>query len=245
MRKKRANDFIERYRLVAHRGLHDGNEQIPENSLPAFARAVEKGRPIEFDVHITADNKLVVFHDEQLRRMTGVPGIIEEWRLADLRQLRLAGTDCRIPTLDELLELVDGKVPLLLEIKNYNSANVGRLEKRLIARLEKYPGEVIIESFNPEVLVWLHRHAPKYIRGQLGNYVDENKGFTFYSEHLMFNPLAKPDFIAFDVHKIDHRLRETCRKKHIPLFGWTIRTEDDLKRGRQLCDGLIYEKIDL
>ena len=245
MRKTRNTGYMEQYRLVAHRGLHDGNRTIPENSLPAFARAVEKGRAIELDVHLTADNQLVVFHDEQLKRMTGVPGVVEQWRLSDLRQLRLMGTEYGIPTLDEALDLVAGRVPLLLEIKNFITANVGRLEKRLIARLDRYPGQVILESFNPEVLVWLHRRAPRYIRGQLGNYLDENKGFSFYSGHLMFNPLAKPDFIAFDVHKIDYRLRQACKKRGVPLFGWTVRTEEDLKRARQLCDGVIYELLDL
>ncbi|MBR5390220.1 MAG: glycerophosphodiester phosphodiesterase [Clostridia bacterium] len=245
MAGKRGRDFAEHYRLVAHRGLHEERAGIPENSLPAFRRAVEAGKAIEFDVHVTADNKLVVFHDEQLQRMTGVPGNIEEWSLADLRKLRLQKTEYGIPTLDEVLELVDGRVPLLIEIKNYKAANVGRLESRLKERLVRYTGEFILESFNPEVLVWLHRHAPQFIRGQLGNLSDENKGFQFYSSHLMFNPLTKPDFIAFQASKIGYRLRMTCKKKKIPLFGWTIRTEEELARARRLCDGVIYEHLEL
>lgn len=237
--------FAEKYRYVAHRGLHNREIGIPENSLPAFARAVEAGKPIELDVHVTADDKLVVFHDEQLKRMTGVPGTLEEWRLSDLRQLRLLDTDCRIPTLDEVLELVDGKVPMLIEIKNVFPENVGRLEPILVERLERYPGEFIIESFNPEVLIWLHRHAPQYIRGQLGELDDENREFRFYCSHMMFNPLVKPDFIAFNLKQIDYKLRMTCKKKNIPLFGWTVRSEEDLKRARRLCDGIIYEKVDV
>lgn len=245
MAKKRSVDFAEHYRLVAHRGLHDEAQGIPENSIPAFRRAAEAGKAIEFDVHITADDKLVVFHDEQLQRMTGVPGNIEEWSLADLRKLRLQHTEYGIPTLDEVLETVGGRVPLLIEIKNYKAANVGRLESLLKERLERYEGEFILESFNPEVLVWLHRHAPHFIRGQLGNLSEENRGFKFYSGHLMFNPLAKPDFIAFQASKIDYRLRMTCKKKKIPLFGWTVRTEEELARARRLCDGIIYEHLDL
>lgn len=245
MKQQERTAFIDHYRQVAHRGLHDRELGIPENSLPAFARAVEQGKAIELDLHATADNRLVVLHDFQLKRMTGVPGIVEEWTLEDLRKLRLQGTDAHIPTLDEVLELVDGKVPLLLEIKSERLGEVGRLEPVLMKRLASYQGEFILEAFNPEVLVWLHRHAPQYIRGQLGNLDDENRQFKFYSRHLMFNPLSRPDFIAFDIQKIDYKLRLACKKHGLPLLGWTIRTEAELKKADRLCDGVIYEHLEL
>lgn len=245
MKQQERTAFIDHYRQVAHRGLHDRELGIPENSLPAFARAVEQGKAIELDLHATADNRLVVLHDFQLKRMTGVPGIVEEWTLEDLRKLRLQGTDAQIPTLDEVLELVNGRVPLLLEIKSERLGEVGRLEPVLMKRLASYPGEFILEAFNPEVLVWLHRHAPQYIRGQLGNLDDENRQFKFYSRHLMFNPLSRPDFIAFDIQKIDYKLRLACKKHGLPLLGWTIRTEAELKKADRLCDGVIYEHLEL
>lgn len=245
MKQQERTAFIDHYRQVAHRGLHDRELGIPENSLPAFARAVEHGKAIELDLHATADNRLVVLHDFQLKRMTGVPGIVEEWTLEDLRKLRLQGTDAHIPTLDEVLELVDGKVPLLLEIKSERLGEVGRLEPVLMKRLASYQGEFILEAFNPEVLVWLHRHAPQYIRGQLGNLDDENRQFKFYSRHLMFNPLSRPDFIAFDIQKIDYKLRLACKKHGLPLLGWTVRTEAELKKADRLCDGVIYEHLEL
>ncbi len=245
MKQQERTAFIDHYRQVAHRGLHDRELGIPENSLPAFARAVEHGKAIELDLHATADNRLVVLHDFQLKRMTGVPGIVEEWTLEDLRKLRLQGTDAQIPTLDEVLELVNGRVPLLLEIKSERLGEVGRLEPVLMKRLASYQGEFILEAFNPEVLVWLHRHAPQYIRGQLGNLDDENRQFKFYSRHLMFNPLSRPDFIAFDIQKIDYKLRLACKKHGLPLLGWTIRTEAELKKADRLCDGVIYEHLEL
>lgn len=245
MKQQERTAFIDHYRQVAHRGLHDRELGIPENSLPAFARAVEQGKAIELDLHATADNRLVVLHDFQLKRMTGVPGIVEEWTLEDLRKLRLQGTDAHIPTLDEVLELVNGKVPLLLEIKSERLGEVGRLEPVLMKRLASYQGEFILEAFNPDVLVWLHRHAPQYIRGQLGNLDDENRQFKFYSRHLMFNPLSRPDFIAFDIQKIDYKLRLACKKHGLPLLGWTIRTEAELKKADRLCDGVIYEHLEL
>ena len=245
MAKRERPNFIEQFKLVAHRGLHDNAGGIPENSLAAFQRAVERGHAIELDVRITADDQIVVFHDNTLDRLCGVPGEVDRWTLQDLKKLRLLGTEERIPTLEEMLTLVDGKVPLLIEIKNDKSANVGRLEPILAARLEQYKGFFILESFNPEVLIWLHRHAPHFIRGQLGDGISENKAYKFYNQHLLFNPLTKPDFIAFYVKKIDYKLRLACKKHGVPLIGWTIRTPEDLKRANQLCDGIIYEKLDL
>ena len=107
MAKRERPDFIERYKLVAHRGLHDKDKGVPENSLAAFQLAVERGHAIELDVRITADNQLIVFHDLELKRMTGVPGQVTRWTLRDLKKLRLLGTEEAIPTVDEMLALVD------------------------------------------------------------------------------------------------------------------------------------------
>ena len=140
---------------------------------------------------------------------------------------------------------MNGQVPLLIEIKNDKSENVGRLEPLLMALLGSYQGSFILESFNPEVLVWLRRNAPQYIRGQLGSISLKEKKLTNYSKYLLFNPLTQPDFIAFNIHSIDYKLRLNCKKHGVPLIGWTIRTQDDLKRARQLCDGIIYEKVEV
>lgn len=245
MAKREKVDFIEQFKLVAHRGLHDNANGVPENSMTAFQLAIERGHAIELDVRITADNKLVVFHDNTLERMTGVPGEVDRWVLEDLKKLRLLGTEEAIPTVEEMLELVNGQVPLLIEIKNDKSENVGRLEPLLMALLANYQGFFILESFNPEVLIWLRRNAPQYIRGQLGSYSKTDKKMDNYSRYLLFNPMTKPDFIAFNIHSIDYKLRLSCKKHGVPLVGWTIRTQDDLKRARQLCDGIIYEKVEV
>lgn len=245
MAKRERPEFIEQYRLVAHRGLHDKDAGVPENSLLAFQLAVERGHAIELDVRITADGQLIVFHDLELERMTGVPGQISRWTLRDLKKLRLLGTEQAIPTVDEMLELVAGQVPLLIEIKNDSPADVGRLEPLLMDRLSRYEGQVILESFEPQVLIWLRRNAPQYIRGQLGSYSKRDKKLTNYCKYLLFNPVVKPDFIAFHIGSIDHKLRLSCKKHGLPLIGWTARTREELKRARQLCDGIIYERVDL
>ncbi|EKC67601.1 glycerophosphoryl diester phosphodiesterase, partial [human gut metagenome] len=105
------------YRNYAHRGLHTEDGTVPENSLPAFRAAAEAGYAVEMDVHLTADDQLVVFHDDTLERMCGVPGVIDDFTLAELRALHLGDTDCVIPTFAEALEALGGRVPLLLEVK--------------------------------------------------------------------------------------------------------------------------------
>jgi len=245
MAKRERPEFIDQYKLVAHRGLHDKEKGVPENSLAAFQKAVERGHAIELDIRITADGELIVFHDLELQRMTGVPGQVTKWTLRDLKKLRLLGTEEQIPTVDEMLALVNGQVPLLIEIKNDSPADVGRLEPLLMEKLAQYPGHFILESFEPQVLIWLRRNAPQYIRGQLGYYSKNDPKMTNYYKYLLFNPLVKPDFIAFQIGSIDHKLRLACKNKGIPLVGWTVRTQEDLKRARQLCDGIIYEKIEV
>lgn len=245
MYHREKQDYIEDFRLVAHRGLHDLAQGAPENSMAAFQRGVDRGVAMELDIHLTADGQLAVLHDSGLKRMCGVPGKVEEWTLEDLKKLRLKNTPETIPTLPEVLDLVDGRVPLLIEIKNDGTQPAGRLERVLTPLLDRYAGPFILESFYPPVLCWLRKNAPRFIRGQLGE-IDPNDRFhRMYVKHLMFNPLTRPDFIAFDIQSIDHRLRLACKRHKTPLFGWTIRTEEQREKAGRLCDGMIYEKLNL
>ena len=236
--------WIEDYKLIAHRGLHDNATAAPENSLPAFERALARGVGVELDVHITLDGELVVLHDRALKRMTGADGLVEDWTWEELRSLRLLGTDCRIPRLGEVLALLDGQVPMILEIKNDCKPNLGRLESRLMEMLARYPGKLILESFNPSVVAWLRQHAPRYVRGQLAC-ANPDWEKQLYVKHLMFNPVTAPQFIAYDIDEIDWRLRLACNRHGIPLLGWTVKTPEQLDKARRLCDGIIYEGLEL
>ena len=234
----------QQYQLIYHRGKHDKTRGIPENSIPAFKRAIADGRGFELDVHITADDQIIVFHDSDLQRMTGATGEVEDLRLEELKDLRLLDTDCHIPTLEEVLELNNGQVPMILEIKNYRKENIGRLERILMQMLKKYPGELMIESFNPAVLVWLRKNGCPYKLGQLAS-PQEDWRKNLYYKTLLFNPQVKPDFIAYYIGAIDHKLVTACRKRKVPLVAWTIRNEAQLDKARSLCDGIIFEGIEV
>ena len=152
-------------RNYAHRGLHTEDGSVPENSLPAFRAAAEAGYAVEMDVHLTADDQLVVFHDDTLERMCGVQGVIDDFTLAELRALRLGKTECVIPTFAEALEALGGRVPLLLEVKRGHDNR--RLCALTLEALRTYTGPYCVESFDPTIVAWFRRNAPDILRGQL------------------------------------------------------------------------------
>ena len=164
-------EVIRRHRY-AHRGLHDLTIGVPENSLPAFRRARQYGFGAELDVHLTADDQVVVIHDSDTSRMCGVPGTIEEMRLDQVRELRLAGTGEQIPTLDEVLAVFesregeDAPAPLIVEVKSYCD-DEELLTLKALAALDAHGVTYCVESFDPRVLSWLRTNRPDVVRGQL------------------------------------------------------------------------------
>lgn len=150
-------------RPVAHRGLHTDDK--PENSLAAFVNACEYGFPIETDVQAIDDGTVIVFHDDNISRMTSHDGYVSNLTSDKLNELRLAGTDEKIPTFEQLLETVNGKVPLLIEIKN--EGKVGFLEQKVIDMLSSYNGDFAVQSFNPYSMEYFKKNASGIIRGQL------------------------------------------------------------------------------
>jgi len=244
-RQKRQFRLAERY---AHRGYHD-KPQIPENSMAAFRRAVEYGLPSEFDVHLIADGSLVIFHDEDLERQTGVKGSIEAYDITNLRKLRLEGTDEMIPTFDEVLDLYEGTgLPLLIELKCVKG-NHRALAKAVAERLDRYTGEYVIESFDPRVLIEYRKLRPEVIRGQLSqNFFKSREGLPFYQvvmlTNLMLNRLTKPDFIAYKfADRKNPVLRSIIGRQGYDEVSWTIKSADEFRT--VLRDGSVpvFEQI--
>ncbi|MBQ7379465.1 MAG: glycerophosphodiester phosphodiesterase [Clostridia bacterium] len=228
-------------KTFAHRGLWD--QESPENSLAAFRKAVEAGYGIEFDIHKTKDGHVVVFHDDTLVRMCGVEGRIEDKTLEELSELRLKGTDQKIPTLQEMLELVDGRVPLLVELKG--AALDTSLCPVADEILSQYKGVYMIESFNPLLVRWYRKNRPDVVRGQLFcNLLKEKKGnklFYFLITVLATNVLAKPHFLAYGQESVHNLSFMICKYLYrAPAFVWTVRKPEQIpaaKRG----EGIIFE----
>ena len=246
----RPDDTVLKGGLFAHRGLHDRTRGIPENSLAAFREAVKHGFGIEMDIHVSKDGVPFVFHDFTLERMCGVSGDAEEKSLSELKALSLLGTKEKIPSLEEVLQLVQGRVPLLVEIK---SERPGVSECGIIqAKLDAYPGAYCIESFNPAVLFWYRRHRPRILRGQLSDgflYIPKYRKpgkivFSFLLENLMANCISRPDFISYNHAYKNNFSRRLCRLiQGGRSAAWTVRSEEEMKEISPYFDVFIFESF--
>ena len=206
-------------RFFAHRGLHDNAGDAPENSMRAFERAVRAGFGIELDVQLTADGVPVIFHDHDLKRMCGRPEKVRSLTFAQLRELRLLQTDQQIPSLQEFLEMVGGRVTLLVELKEERQdVSVCR---KVMPLLENYQGCYCIESFNPAVLLWLRIHKPHIMRGQLSD------GFLHIPEYRRLNP----------------SLRLCQSLFHAYTATWTVKSEEQLSEAKKHFDAYIFDSF--
>ena len=218
----------------AHRGFHD-NENAPENSMTAFRRALERGFASELDVHRIADGNLVVFHDDDLSRMTGAPGRIADYDIESLSKLRLSGTDERIPSFDEVLDLYEESgLQLLIELK-VDKGNHKALASAVAERLAAYDGAFAVQSFDPRAIREFRKHIPEIALGLLTkNYFNKEDGaikiFAAKMSNLMFNRVASADFAAFKFKDKKNRLlQRAIRKRDMGRLTWTIRTPEAYK----------------
>ena len=232
---------------IAHRGLHD-NPVVPENSLAAFQRAVDAGYGIELDVQLTTDDQLVVFHDETLERVCGDPRKLHELSYAELQEFRLMGTEERVPLFRDVLDMIDGKVPLIVEIKS--EGRYPRTTELTCAMLRDYHGLYCIESFHPMVL---HRYArlnPDILRGQLSTdyrreNVDRPGWQRFLLTNLMLDFLSKPDFISYDRQYPQQFSFRLCRKLFRPVCAaWTVKSREQYSAAKNVFSVFIFEGFD-
>ncbi len=229
---------------IAHRGLHNKNG-APENSFKAFERAIENNLPIELDVKRTADGKLIVFHDEDYLRMTGNEDLVSSAYWDKVKNFKLADSNLSIPLFTELLEFVDGRVPLLIEIKNFNKP--GEFEKQLIQELKHYKGDFAIQSFNPLSVRWLRINAPDVLRGQIASRFRDDQipvHYKYLLKNLAFNISTKPHFINYKIDDLPYLPIGIYRKTGIPLLGWTVRTEAQIKKASAICDNFVFEDLE-
>jgi len=230
-----------RQRPIAHRGFH--GKTAPENSLAAFRAAIAHGYAIELDIQLLADGELAVFHDDTLERLTGQPGAIANQTLATIKRFKLLDTDETIPSLQDALELIQGQVPVLLEIKNKGA--VGPLEAALLKQVSGYRGEVAIQAFNPYSLGWFKQQAPQLLRGQLaGNFKGEALPWVQKAllRNLLMNWASAPDFIAYDLRALPSLPTTLARRLgRRPLIAWTVRSQADHEMAKRYADNIIFD----
>jgi glycerophosphoryl diester phosphodiesterase len=226
---------------IAHRGIFD-NVTIPENSLQSFQLCIQKNIAIELDVRMINDGTIVVFHDEDLERMCGRQAKVSEIDRGDLSALVLAKTAHTISTLSETLELINGQVPVLIEIKV--EKRVGEIERNLAEILKNYTGEYAIQSFNPYSLQRFKRYMPEVIRGLLsGDFRDSAiaKYKKVILRKFLLNTKGEPDFINFDVRALPNRKIKRIREKGTPILCWTVKNAADLAKAQAYADNYVTE----
>lgn len=231
----------------AHRGLHNVENGVPENSNTAFSLAVLGGFGMEFDLQLTKDKQVVVHHDHTIKRTCGVDKLISDMTLEELRGYRLFGTEEKVPLFSEVLKIVGGKTPLIIELKGYTDP--AELCTLAMEHLKDYTGLYCVESFDPRIVRWFRDNRPELVRGQLMDRMKAGENglsasAAFFARNLMTNWYNRPHFEAYNFKYRNILSLRAVRK----LFGmqevsWTLRSEEDYKKARALGNLCIFEKF--
>lgn len=243
--QQRAVGFITA-RPIAHRGLHDVATGIIENTASAFTAAISKGYAIECDLQLTQDGEAVVFHDDQLERLTEGHGLVKNHSTTQMKGLKIRRSGDRVQTLAELLAQVNAQVPLIIELKSHWDGDE-RLATRTLEVMRGYKGEYAIMSFDPAVIEAVRRMSPETIRG-----IVAERAFDSYYDAL---PLAqqvelrtfahvertRPDFVSFYFEELPWAPIETLRAAGMPIITWTIRSEQQARQARRHSDQITFE----
>ncbi|MFA6796395.1 MAG: glycerophosphodiester phosphodiesterase family protein [Bacilli bacterium] len=232
----------------AHRGLFDNKTDHPENSLKAFEMAVENGYGIELDTQLTKDKQVVIVHDESLLRNCGIDKTIQECTYEELKQYKLFNSNETIPLFKDVLKVVDGKVPLIVEVKvgaDYLETTVKGQEI-----LDEYKGPYVVESFNPNVPRWYRKNRKDIIRGQLAynSLRDRNNKMPYFLKfclsNTMFNIISRPDFIAYKCNNSHHISNFICKYIYgLIMVTWTVKSQRDLNKKEKFFDILIFDSF--
>ena len=235
-------------RPIAHRGLHDRAGGIPENTIAAAEAAVAGGYAIECDVQPSVDGEAMVFHDTALGRLTEAAEPITSRKAAELSQLRIAGTQERIPTLPAFLETIRGRTPLVIEIKTQFDDDMG-LTKRVVDVVAGYGGPVALKSFDPRIVAALASLAPNLPRGIIAeshhdhpSYATLSRGVRFALANLLHLGQSRPDFLSWRVDDLPAAAPYLCRLlARMPVMAWTVRSDEQRRNAAEHADQMVFE----
>lgn len=242
---RRAVDFITA-RPIAHRGLHEARRGVVENTASAFAAAIDAGYAIECDLQLTKDGEAVVFHDDDIDRLTEGRGAVKNLTVAEMKAQVIRNSADKVQTLGELLAQVGGRVPLIIELKSHWDGDE-RLAARAIEVLKDYQGPYCLMSFDPDVIAAVRRLSPETIRG-----IVAERAFDSYYDTLpldrqielrTFSHVAKtrPDFVSFYFDELPWAPVTAFRASGKPVISWTIRSPQDAQMARRRSDQITFE----
>lgn len=231
-------------RAFAHRGLYERDQSVPENSLPAFRRAVEAGYGAELDVQLTKDHQIVVFHDNDLKRACGQEGEICDFTYDELQAFPLFQTEERIPLFSEVLDIFSGSQPLIVELKHCR--NQKELCEATRDMLKGYRGPACIESFDPSIVRYFRKYDSGRLRGQLSQPYSDYRGVMpgwlgWLLSRTLFNAMARPHFIAYKLDSKPLSVR-ICESLGAMKVRWTARDAEKHDKLMRENDAVIFER---
>jgi glycerophosphoryl diester phosphodiesterase len=236
---------------IAHRGYFDNESDAPENSLAAFQRAIDHGYCIELDTQVTADGTVVVLHDKSLLRTSGIDRNVEDMTDAELAECRLFDTDEKVPTFAEVLKLINGQVPLLVEIKGEAGDDVAAISAATYDLLKSYNGVYVVQSFNPFALQWFKDNQPDVPRGILvKDFIEDGEGQSIVNRlaltAMLTNVVARPNFISYEFATSDQLTFQAMKNlTDLPCFAWTLKSQEELDAARAAgFDAFIFDSFE-
>lgn len=229
--------------LIAHRGFHSQDQSVPENSREAFRLAIEKGYGIEMDINVLGDGTVVVFHDPGLQRLCGVDKMLSDITFEEAKQLKILSSQETIPSLDEILHLVDGKVPLLIELKPLGDNDL--LCRQFMEVMNHYQGVWAMHSFHPGTVYWFKKHHPEVIRGQVTEFFREDPKMKKITKWLMktmaLNVFTKPDFINYGIQDMPNKYLDRLMKKGMTIIAYAARSQQDFDMVKSHYHNAVFE----
>lgn len=226
---------------IAHRGLYDDAVAAPPNSLAAFRRAVAHDIPFEFDVQLAADGAVVVVHDSTVALPGGADVVVRDTSSEVLRRVRLGATEERIPTLTEVLETVDGQVPIVVDVRRWRLERSDQLEQQIARVLSTYRGPAAVQSFDPLAVLRLGRLTSNRPVGQASGGLTSRGGLlALLGKTMLTNALTRPDFVSYELALLPSRWTTFWRRRGIPLLAYPVNAEPDVDRAGRLADNFFF-----
>lgn len=230
-------------KLIAHRGLYSADGNVPENSMLAIKNAIDSDYGIEFDINVLGDGNVVVFHDNNLKRLCGVDKDLIYLKYEDIKDLTLLKSSEKIPLLKDVLEFIDGRVPLLIELKPKGDNR--KLFNSFIKLIDNYKGVYAVHSFNPRVIYWFKKYRPNIIRGQISEFFRDDSKMSKILKYLMktmlFNFITKPDFINYGIKDLPNKYLDKLHKKGIVIISYASRSQEEFDMVKKYYDNSVFE----
>lgn len=229
--------------LIAHRGLYTKDQSVPENSIASFKSALEKGYSIELDINVLKDGTVLAFHDYNFKRLCSDTRELRDVTYDECKNLTLHRSNEKIPRFDEVLNLVNGQVPLLVELKPHG--DVIFLCESFMKCVKNYQGNWAVFSFHPKVVSWFKKNYPDVIRGQISEYFKHDENMKPLTKHLMksmfFNRFTKPDFVSYGIYDMPNKYLDRLKRKGITVISYAARSQKDFDFVKHHYHNTVFE----